>query len=88
MNKYDLNGSNNSKKINFKENLSNDSKLGNIKNNQKKKSTILIDSDIDLKFRKVAASKFHFSQGWYTKAVNEAIKEWLERNGEYFKLDE
>ena len=37
MNKYDLNGSNNSKKINFKENLSNDSKLGNIKNNQKNK---------------------------------------------------
>ena len=53
----------------------------------KRKTTISIESEIDLKFRKIAASKFNFSQGWYTKAVNEAFKEWIEHNEEYFKLE-
>lgn len=53
----------------------------------KRKSTILVDCEIDLEFRKIAAAKFNFSQGWYTKAVNEAFKEWVDNNEEYFKLD-
>lgn len=53
----------------------------------RKKSTILVEYEIDLRFRKIAASKFNFSQGWYTKAVNEAFKEWIDHNEEYFKLD-
>lgn len=57
------------------------------KNKPKRKSTILVENEIDLKFRKIAASKFNFSQGWYTKAVNEALKEWVENNEEYFKLE-
>ena len=57
------------------------------KKNKKRKSTIFVECEIDLKFRKIAASKFNFSQGWYTKAVNEAFKEWVDRNEEYFKLN-
>lgn len=58
-----------------------------LKKNKKRKSTIFVECEIDLKFRKIAASKFNFSQGWYTKAVNEAFKEWVDNNEEYFKLD-
>lgn len=45
----------------------------------KKKSTIMVDKDIDLEFRKVASSKFNFCRGWYTKAINEALAEWIEK---------
>ncbi|MCQ2737198.1 MAG: hypothetical protein MJ224_01135 [archaeon] len=52
-----------------------------------RKTTIAVDCEIDLKFKKIAASKFNFAHGWYTKAVNEALKEWVENNEKYFKLD-
>ena len=70
-------------------NNNNNNNINNINNKEKstRKTTIAIDCDLDLKFRKIAASKFNFAHGWYTKAVNEALKEWVENNEEYFKLD-
>ena len=70
-------------------NINNNNNNNNINNKEKstRKTTIAIDCDLDLKFRKIAASKFNFAHGWYTKAVNEALKEWVENNEEYFKLD-
>lgn len=80
--------------INLENNLEKNPNNNLIKNNgtkiskrNRKKTTVTIDEELDLKFRKIAASKFNFSQGWYTKAVNEAFKEWIDRNEEYFKLD-
>lgn len=61
--------------------------MTNNKERPTRKTTIAIDYELDLKFKKIAASKFNFTQGWYTRAINEALKEWVENNEEYFKLD-
>lgn len=52
----------------------------NKKSSMKKKSTVVVDNDVDLMFRKLAASKFNFCRGWYSKAINEAILDWIENN--------
>jgi len=45
--------------------------------NNSKKITVMVDSDLDFEFRKIASNKFKFKRGWYTKAINEAINQWV-----------
>ena len=42
-----------------------------------KRVTITVDTDVDLRFRKVAASKMLFKTGWYSEAVEEAMQLWI-----------
>ncbi len=43
-----------------------------------KRVTISINNDLDMNFRKVASSKLLFTSGWYSKAIEEAMKLWIE----------
>ncbi len=43
--------------------------------------TISINNDIDLNFRKIASSKMLFKTGWYSKAIEEAMLLWIEKEG-------
>lgn len=45
-----------------------------------KKISLNIDSDMDYEFKKIASKRFGFERGWYSKAINEALKEWIERH--------
>ena len=44
-----------------------------------KRVTISVNNDIDLDFRKMAASKMLFKTGWYSKAIEAAMLLWLEK---------
>ena len=46
---------------------------------QNKRVTISINNDIDLDFRKIASNKMLFKTGWYSKAIEEAMLLWIER---------
>ena len=41
--------------------------------------TISINNDIDLDFRKMAATKMLFKTGWYSRAIEEAMLLWMEK---------
>ncbi|WP_405306372.1 hypothetical protein [Methanobrevibacter sp.] len=41
--------------------------------------TISINNDIDLNFRKLASNKMLFKTGWYSKAIEEAMLLWMEK---------
>jgi hypothetical protein len=41
-----------------------------------KRITISVDSDVDLKFRKLASQKYQFEKGWYSSALAEAMIFW------------
>lgn len=41
--------------------------------------TISINNDIDLNFRRVASTKMLFKTGWYSKAIEEAMLLWMEK---------
>ena len=43
-----------------------------------KRVTIIVDNEVDMYFRKLASSKMLFTSGWYSKAVEEAMKLWIE----------
>lgn len=43
--------------------------------------TISINNDVDLDFRKLASSKMLFKTGWYSKAIEEAMLLWMEKEG-------
>lgn len=43
-----------------------------------KRVTISINNDLDMNFRKLASSKLLFTSGWYSKAIEEAMKLWIE----------
>lgn len=47
-----------------------------------KKISLNIDADLDYEFKKIASRRFGFERGWYSKAINEAIMEWLEKHAE------
>ena len=49
---------------------------------QNRRVTISINNDIDLNFRKIASSKMLFKTGWYSKAIEEAMLLWIEKEGE------
>ena len=45
-----------------------------------KRVTIVIDKNLDYKFRKMASQKFRFEPKWYSKAIEEAVNLWIEDN--------
>lgn len=42
-----------------------------------KRVTVTVAEEVDLKFKKEASKRFKFERGWYSAAVNEAMKAWL-----------
>ena len=46
-----------------------------------KKISLNINEDIDYEFKKIASKRFGFERGWYSKAINEALVEWIEKHG-------
>ena len=51
-----------------------------------KRVTIVINKNLDYKFRKIASQKFRFEPKWYSKAIDEAVNLWIEENmGEDFE---
>ena len=47
-----------------------------------KRVTIVIDKNLDYKFRKMASQKFRFEPKWYSKAMEEAVNLWIDKNSE------
>ena len=45
-----------------------------------KRVTIVIDKNLDYKFRKMASQKFRFEPKWYSKAMEEAVNLWIDDN--------
>lgn len=45
----------------------------------KKRVTIAIDKNVDLQFRTLASQRLEFTTGWYSRAVEEAMKLWIEQ---------
>ena len=45
-----------------------------------KRVTIVINRNLDDKFRKMASQKFRFEPKWYSKAMEEAVNLWIEDN--------
>ena len=50
------------------------------KESDDKRVTIVIDKNLDYKFRKMASQKFRFEPKWYSKAMEEAVHLWIEDN--------
>lgn len=50
------------------------------KASDEKRVTIVINEDLDYKFRKMASQKFRFEPKWYSKAIEEAVNLWIEDN--------
>ena len=47
-----------------------------------KRVTIVIDKNLDYKFRKMASQKFRFEPKWYSKAMEEAVNLLIDKNSE------
>lgn len=50
------------------------------KESEEKRVTIVIDKNLDYKFRKMASQKFRFEPKWYSKAMEEAVNLWIDDN--------
>ena len=50
------------------------------KASDEKRVTIVINENLDYKFRKMASQKFRFEPKWYSQAIEEAINLWIEDN--------
>ena len=50
------------------------------KESDEKRVTIVIDKNLDYKFRKRASQKFRFEPKWYSKAMEEAVNLWIDEN--------
>lgn len=48
-----------------------------------KRVTISVNNDLDIYFRKLASAKLLFTTGWYSKAIEEAMKLWIENEEKY-----
>ena len=56
------------------------------KERDEKRVTIVINKNLDYKFRKIASQKFRFEPKWYSKAIDEAVNLWINENiGEDFE---
>ena len=42
-----------------------------------KRVTIKVNPEVDVKFRKKASQKYRFEKGWYSLAVEDAMKSWI-----------
>lgn len=70
--------------VNFYKLLSRDYMVSN--ESDEKRVTIVINKNLDYKFRKMASQKFKFEPRWYSKAMEEAVNLWIEDNiGEDFE---
>ena len=47
---------------------------------EEKRVTIVIDKNLDYKFRKMASQKFRFEPKWYSKSMEEAVNLWIDEN--------
>ena len=47
------------------------------KESDEKRVTIVINKNLDYKFRKIASQKFRFEPKWYSKAIDEAVNLWI-----------
>lgn len=45
-----------------------------------KRVTIKIDPELDVKFKKKASQKHQFEKGWYSLAVEDAMRSWITEN--------
>ena len=45
-----------------------------------KRVTIVIDKNLDYKFRKMAYQKFRIENKWYSKAMEEVVNLWIDKN--------
>lgn len=52
------------------------------KESDEKRVTIVIDKNLDYKFRKMASQKFRFEPKWYSKAMEEAVNLWIDDNND------
>jgi hypothetical protein len=52
------------------------------KESEEKRVTIVIDKNLDYKFRKMASQKFRFEPKWYSKAMEEAVNLWIDENSD------
>jgi hypothetical protein len=52
------------------------------KESDEKRVTIVIDKNLDYKFRKMASQKFRFEPKWYSKAMEEAVNLWIDENSD------
>ena len=50
------------------------------KERDEKRVPIVINKNLDYKFRKMASQKFRFEPKWYSKAIEEAVNLWIEDN--------
>ena len=50
------------------------------KESDEKRVTIVINKNLDYKFRKIASQKFRFEPKWYSKAIDEAVNLWINEN--------
>ena len=50
------------------------------KESEEKRVTIVIDKNLDYKFRKMSSQKFRFEPKWYSKAMEEAVNLWIDDN--------
>lgn len=46
-----------------------------------KRTSVIIDTELDFEFKKIASRKFHFQKGWYSNAISEAMELWIKANG-------
>ena len=51
-----------------------------VEESDEKRVTIVINKNLDYKFRKMASQKFRFEPRWYSKAMEEAVNLWIEEN--------
>ncbi len=51
-----------------------------VEESDEKRVTIMINKNLDYKFRKMASQKFRFEPRWYSKAMEEAVNLWIEEN--------
>lgn len=45
-----------------------------------KRVTVSVSISVDLAFRKLASQKFNFEKGWYSMAMHEAMKLWINQH--------
>lgn len=45
-----------------------------------KKISVIIDSHLDLEFKRIASRKYQFQKGWYSNALAEAMELWIKAN--------
>jgi len=48
--------------------------------NGKIKTSVYVDRDLWAKFKKLAMTKYNFQHGSVTRALEEALKKWIEEN--------